>query len=323
MTTNQVMIHSGSVTRSRGRAGALRLLASAGREHRARRSASVGTTIGQQRKAPKRTNRAAVTAASARAVRLALRAAQSGPGGEVDPRVGNHDEREDDEARQEDAGDDGREVVKQLLEAEEVPGGLGGIGRLERVGDSLERSVEEDRDEGQSAMTTTWNRMTSRTIRCGKVITYRSSVRRTAGLVSGRTSATRRGVASGSVDSTTSSSGGSGSSEPPRGAVVRVLGRPLDAAVLADAPDVNGEEEQQRDRAGRRSGGRRSGAARSRRRRCRRGEGSGSSRRRAALPWPCSSRPRLPRTRAGPTAAGSPCTRAAASRAGARRRPPS
>ena len=76
-------------------------------------------------------------------------------------------------------------------------------------------------------------------------------MRRTAGLVSGLTSATRRGTASGSVDSTiwrgqfvTGLEGDASAAL----LVSRRRGAPEPPPVLADTPDVNGEEKKERHR---------------------------------------------------------------------------
>ncbi len=77
MTTNQVMIHSGRVTRARARRR--RPPAAPPRAANiAPAVRSVGTAIGQHPKAPKRAKRATPTAARARPVRRS-RPDQSGP----------------------------------------------------------------------------------------------------------------------------------------------------------------------------------------------------------------------------------------------------
>src|SRR5579863_8599279 len=99
----------------------------------------------------------------------------------------------------------------------------------------------------ESPMTTSWNMISSRMIRCGKDMTYFSSLSRAEGRCSGRMSATCHGFSIGSFDSTRWML----LMRPPKARCsffsLQRLRRPLHAAVLAHAPDVNGQQEDQAD----------------------------------------------------------------------------
>ena len=146
-TTNHVMIHSGSVTRARRARGEPSGRA-AGREHRdpgdeRRHDDRPAAEGGEEREESEDGDRH--DPGLSRPGPLPERARV-----EVHARVRNHDERDDDEPGQEDSRDDGREVVEELLEAEEVPRRLRRVRGLDGIRDSLERRVEEERDEREA-----------------------------------------------------------------------------------------------------------------------------------------------------------------------------
>ena len=66
-------------------------------------------------------------------------------GFDIDVEIRNDDKRDHHQARHQHAGDDRREVVQHLLQAEEVPRRLRRIRRVHRIGEAFQRRIPEKR----------------------------------------------------------------------------------------------------------------------------------------------------------------------------------